>query len=596
MAAVMRQTLATAIQRSSATASHATSGSDPNVGSVYVSVQSAAAGSLPSACPGQPQPPPFSAPFGAVPGQGFAPAQPANPGLPNGLAGDVAEHEKDREIERLKSELRKADEKSNFFRSQVMALQHQVTSMDRPVTAASGTGGLLGDEVARLRAELAEERAARQALHQAVQQGQGYPAPRGDTGPVDATTIAVLQARVAELEWELQAARAGLPGGASTASGPSGSAWPRVHSGNMGQSGAAATMVGMPPAGRSSTGWAGPLPAPSSPTTSSPHRTLSAPYPGGFRAELRGDPLDPGENPGGMRRALIVGCDYPNSVGALRAGVADAQQWARFFAKRCRIPEQDIRLLSDDPVHYKQQDRPDCALATRDNMMRALHWLVARVSSGDQLFFVFCGHGAQVAVDGFGHRRLCENTIVPTDFGADGEYPRLVSDADIHQALLHVPIGAQVTLIYDSCSCGNPLDRCGMNFLTEPVGRGRIDYERLRGRPVLPRFLDLPHWRPRQAAPECMLDSGVRCQAVLWSACTPQQFCVELPIEERPRGVFTYIFIQALLTVGVQSSSEAILRELTSQTAKLKGRWRLQQDAQMISSRSTSDAQPFFRF
>jgi len=292
---------------------------------------------------------------------------------------------------------------------------------------------------------------------------------------------------------------------------------------------------------------------------------------------------------------LIVGCDYPGKIGTLRAGVADAQQWARFFMKRCGVSEQDIRLLSDDPSQYQQKARPDCAVATRDNILRALQWLVARSAPGDQLFFVFCGHGAQIPIDDYAGQRLCESACVPTDVCEGGEQPRVVSDTDVHKALLAVPAGAQATLVYDACHAGCPLDRNGLDHLAEYVSRGRVDYEKLRGHPVLPRFLELPQWKARPMPAEATRVSNLRCQAVHWAACANAQFCVELPIDERPRGVFTYIFISALLKVGVQASSAQLLHEARELTAQLKGRWRLQQDAQLACCHASSEAQQFFR-
>jgi len=306
------------------------------------------------------------------------------------------------------------------------------------------------------------------------------------------------------------------------------------------------------------------------------------------------DLLDPTESPGGSKRVVIVGCNYPGQTGTLRAGVADAQQWARFFTKRCAVPEKDIRLLTDNSEVYMQSDR-ESAVATRDNIMRALQWLTSRSATGDQLFFVFCGHGVQVVAEEFAGQRLCENAIAPTDVGADGTTPRVVSDSDVHKALQMVPSGAQATLIYDSCHAGSPLDRQGLNYLTEHIKRGNVDYEKLKGHPVLPRFLELGHWKVRPTPPEAVRESCLRCQAVQWAACANEQFCVELPIEEKARGVFTYIFICALLKESVSASSDKLLQEMRSLTASLKGRWRLQQDARMVVGSSTSGAQKFLR-
>lgn len=291
---------------------------------------------------------------------------------------------------------------------------------------------------------------------------------------------------------------------------------------------------------------------------------------------------------------MIVGCDYANKIGTLRAGVSDAQQWARFFSKRCEIAEQDVRLLSDDTSHH-QQDRPDCAFATRDNILKALQWLVARGAPGDQCFFVFCGHGMQVVVEEYSGQKLCENAMVPTDVLDGGEQPRVVSDTDVHKALLQLPSGAQATLIYDSCHAGQPLDRSGLNYLTEYVSRGHVDYDKLCGHPVLPRFLELQRWKVRPAPADAVRESLLRCQAVQWAACANSQFCVELPMDERPRGVFTFIFVHALLKAGVGATSDVLLQEMLALTAQLKGRWRLQQDVQMSICSSSSEKQPFLR-
>eukprot|EP00927_Polykrikos_kofoidii_P059420 TRINITY_DN54578_c0_g1_i1.p1 TRINITY_DN54578_c0_g1~~TRINITY_DN54578_c0_g1_i1.p1 ORF type:complete len:646 (+),score=97.98 TRINITY_DN54578_c0_g1_i1:109-1938(+) len=609
MASGLRQTLAVAIQRSSTSANYAAAGSDPSVGNVYMSNShpapaapfgatslfqnglfgffspgpllpggaSAGVGNTPMMGPGH------MGRAGSMPGQSggvhlgvgnptLGPPQnqqcgcggpgvggansvgPPQPGSARGMhdnsADETTDHEKDREIERLRRELRKSEEKTNFFRNQVMTLQHQLGSMEKPVQSVNSV-----DEVARLRSDLAEERVSKQTL----------------------------QARVHELECELRAQRQG--GGSTSAAFPA--------AGSMRSVSNAFTSPGHG-------GDAG-----SHPSTSD-HRSHSCGHGscGGYggnhavhtspNTNFGGNPFDPIENPGGTRRALIVGCDYSGKIGSLRAGVSDAQQWARFFMKRCEFSERDIRLLTDDPAQY-QQDRPDCAVATRDNILHALHWLVSRGAAGDQCFFVFCGHGAQVVVEQYAGRNMCENAVVPTDVCADGDQPRVVSDTDVHKALLQLPTGAQATLIYDCCHGGNPLDRSGLGYLTEHVSRGRVDYEKLRGHPVLPRFLELQQWKVRSTPAEAFGESTLRCQAVQWAACANAQFCVELPIDERPRGVLSYIFVHALLKAGIKAPCDELVKEMDALTTQLKAHWRLQQDLQLVLGRSTSDKQRFLR-
>jgi hypothetical protein len=410
-----------------------------------------------------------------------------------------------------------------------------------------------------LRQELQREQAGTQQLR--AEWAAGPSAPRGNSvgSSARAPDQEALEARARELEQELAAIRAGAYGSSSitTVATPTRSTVRGMSRSMSGLEGFASPMASISQRGR--------------------------------------DIFDPSDSSAGPKRVVIIGCNYPGQMGSLRAGAGDAQQWARFFTKRCGVPEKDIRLLTDHDEVYNMQSEKESAVATRDNILRALHWLTARSASGDQLFFVFCGHGVQVVAEEFAGQRLCENALAPTDVAADGAVQRVVSDSDIHKALQKVSSGAQATLIYDSCHAGAPLDRQGLNYLTEQVKRGSVDYEKLKGHPVLPRFLELNHWKVRPTPPEAVRESCLRCQAVQWAACTNDQFCVELPIEDKARGVFTYIFICALLKEGVSASSSALLQEMKTLTASLKGRWRLQQDLNLTLSSSTSGHQQFMR-
>lgn len=511
------------------------------------------------------------------------------------------QEQRDRELEQLRRDLRKANEKSNFFRSQVIALQQQVSSLGAPVMGASAAAAAAA-EATRLRAELAEERAERQAAEAQLSEFQAL------SSGMDATSFAAAaalqsklrvceaelggaaerleaqNAEIAGLQRELAAAQRELrqPRQAPTPPPPphgATSAYPSHSS----ASGRAST--GSFPAGVVGTTY-GQLPP----------RSQSALAPVSFAAPGAAW-LDPVQQPGGPSRAVIVGCDYPGKVGTLRAGVADAQQWARFFTKRCGLSEHDIRLLSDDQSLFSQKAQPESAIATRDNVMRALQWLTAHSDPGEQLFFVFCGHGAQLVVEEYAGQRLCEAAIVPADACDtwDPSRPRVISDFEVHRALLQVPEGAQATLVYDCCHAGRPLDRSGLDFLSEYVSRGRVDYDKLRGHPVLPRFLELQQWKTLPMSVKSAGESRLRCRAAQWAACANAQFCVELPIDDRPRGVFTYMFISALLKAGPQATSAQVLGEARQLTSELKGRWRLQQDVQLCFSSMSSDSQPFLR-
>merc|ERR1719326_2834972 len=85
------------------------------------------------------------------PGYGHPPAHPpAAPFI-------APEDEKGREIERLRRELRKVEEKTEFFKKQVVNLQQQVTAMD-PM-GRSGGAGAYSPEMQYLQQELQREQA-----------------------------------------------------------------------------------------------------------------------------------------------------------------------------------------------------------------------------------------------------------------------------------------------------------------------------------------------------------------------------------------------------------------------------------------------------
>jgi len=590
----MRPTLAAAVQRSSTSGSFGAAGSDPSVGKVYSnaphqSAMSAHAsisyapspqrGPAPGAPPAGYGPSPGQVPSTQGPPQGLPPQATPPGALPSagsmlvtpGLAGD----DQSREVQRLRRDLKKSEEKSNFFRNQVIALQQQVSSMTTPVMGAHEASAM-PEEIVKLRQELHEERSRCQASQQKLQD--------------QAAELEAARATITRLEQQLTDARfeaAPRQASVTTPALATGGNWSSVVTQPVGSPFASAATVPVS------------SPVPGSPVrgTRLQEAYASTPGPSPLSSQIggRGDPLDPVESPGGPKRALIIGCDYPGKPGVLRAGVADGLQWARFFMKRCGLLESDIRFLSDDPSQYQQKARPESAVATKDNVLRALQWLVARSTPGDQLFFVFCGHGAQIQVEDRSGQRLCECAVCPTDVTDGGDYPRVVRDTDIHHALLAVPGGVQVAVVNDSCHGGSPLDRSGRDHLTTYVSRGRVDYEKLKGHPVLPRFFELANWKVQPGTPTQNSQQLLRCQAVHWRACANEQFCVELPIDERPRGVFTYIFISSLLKAGVQASSGMLLNEARELTAQLKGRWRLMQDVQITYSRSTSEQQPFLR-
>lgn len=86
-------------------------------------------------------------------------------------------------------------------------------------------------------------------------------------------------------------------------------------------------------------------------------------------------------NLSGRRKALCIGINYTGTSSALRGCHADAENMSAFLCKTYGYRQEDIVMLLDQPgANYM-------SIPTRDNMIRAMQWLVKDVRPNDSLFF-----------------------------------------------------------------------------------------------------------------------------------------------------------------------------------------------------------------
>ncbi|OCH86507.1 hypothetical protein OBBRIDRAFT_797129 [Obba rivulosa] len=115
--------------------------------------------------------------------------------------------------------------------------------------------------------------------------------------------------------------------------------------------------------------------------------------------------------------------------------------------------EDDIKILKDDDGY----DQP-----TRENILNAMEDLVTGAQAGDRLLFSFSGHGSQVEnldgseEDGF------DEVIWPVDIVYNDDHSLVqnyIIDDHIHDILVkHMPGGAEIVMIFDSCHSGTAAD------------------------------------------------------------------------------------------------------------------------------------------
>lgn len=149
---------------------------------------------------------------------------------------------------------------------------------------------------------------------------------------------------------------------------------------------------------------------------------------------------------GGVRRALLIGCNYRGQIGELSGCVNDTANLRQLLMHTYGWNSKNITILHDEHAHY----RP-----TRDHIIQSCKNLVAGAKKGDYFFFHFSGHGGQ-QIDPFGYEEDGMNeTLFPCDFKSQG----MISDDVLNEILIKpLPNGAKMTCILDACHSGTGLD------------------------------------------------------------------------------------------------------------------------------------------
>ena len=149
----------------------------------------------------------------------------------------------------------------------------------------------------------------------------------------------------------------------------------------------------------------------------------------------------------GKRKALLIGINYIGSSNALRGCINDVCNMRGFLSSN-GYRDGDMVILRDDSSN--PMDIP-----TRNNMIRAMQWLVEDARPGDSLFFHYSGHGGEEKdldgdeMDGF------DQCIYPVDFQQSGS----IIDDVMHEIMVRpLPPGCRLTALFDSCHSGSTLD------------------------------------------------------------------------------------------------------------------------------------------
>ncbi|KAL1844100.1 hypothetical protein VTJ49DRAFT_4952 [Mycothermus thermophilus] len=151
----------------------------------------------------------------------------------------------------------------------------------------------------------------------------------------------------------------------------------------------------------------------------------------------------------GRKKALLIGINYFNQRGQLRGCINDVRNMAAFLVTYAGYRMEDMVQLTDDA------NNRDLNIPTKENILRAMEWLVKDARPNDSLFFHYSGHGGQTKdLDGDEDDGYDE-VIYPVDFRQNGH----ITDDEMHRIMVRpLQAGVRLTAIFDSCHSGTALD------------------------------------------------------------------------------------------------------------------------------------------
>ena len=149
----------------------------------------------------------------------------------------------------------------------------------------------------------------------------------------------------------------------------------------------------------------------------------------------------------GSSKALLIGASYAGQKEAL-PGSLDAVKSLRTWLGESGFHGQHLVLTDENPADAAH-------LPTRDNIVRALGWLIQGAKSGDSLFLLFAGHGVEVRHD---NGTSYDEALLPVDFRATRPF-QVVRQSDVQTHLVDkLPHGCKLTILCDCAHSGGMLD------------------------------------------------------------------------------------------------------------------------------------------
>ncbi|KAF4336642.1 caspase domain protein [Fusarium beomiforme] len=151
----------------------------------------------------------------------------------------------------------------------------------------------------------------------------------------------------------------------------------------------------------------------------------------------------------GRRKALLIGINYFGQRGQLRACINDVRNMTAYLSEHFGYMREDMVILTDDQQNPMSQP-------TKQNILRAMHWLVKDARPNDSLLFHYSDSTdiSRCDLDGDEDDGYDE-VIYSVDFRQTGH----IIDEEMHRIMVRpLQAGVRLTAIFDTWHSGTALD------------------------------------------------------------------------------------------------------------------------------------------
>lgn len=239
-------------------------------------------------------------------------------------------------------------------------------------------------------------------------------------------------------------------------------------------------------------------------------------------------------NPNVVRRALLIGCNYPRTKAQLNGCINDVNAMNKYLIQRGGFLKKEITQLTDHLGALPHQQ------PTRENILSNIQSLVNNIPKNKKviLFFHFSGHGSYTYERGpdKDEEDGRDETICPTDFSKSG----MIKDDDLKVHLIDaLPANVKLYCVMDCCHSGTGMD---LRYECRTYNEDGVNEYKLHQNKMVTKS---------------------KAEVVLFSGCKDNQYSADAYIWGKYQGAMTWGFLQVLNKHNYEPISyKRLLREV----------------------------------